>query len=106
VARTAYDIQLANLEVDLRERERRYDEHPTKANLRAVMAIRHEIRDLKYGPPKRNPMSRKRRSRRRRNPTSGEFFLFALGTAAGVVGLMTYQTYIAPKLLAGAPATA
>ena len=33
------------------------------------------------------------------NPiSSGELFLFALGTAAGVVGLITYQNYVAPKL--------
>jgi hypothetical protein len=101
MARSAYDIQLANLEEILRERERRYDADPTKANLRRVQAIKHEIRDLKQGI--RNPMRRRRR-RRQKNPTSGDIFLVTLGIAAGVVGLMTYQKYVAPQLAAGTTA--
>ncbi len=93
------DLQIRNLEKDLRELEKRYEEHPDKANLRRIMGVKRELRELKQGHYRNPIMARRRRRSRRRNPIhSGEFFLFALGTAAGVVGLITYQNYIAPRL--------
>ena len=100
MARTAYDIQLANLEEDLRIREDRYAEHPTKANLRGILAIKREIRELKGY--QRNPMRRKRRRSRRNplmnplpNPLVGDATSFLLGGLVGIFGYVLYQTWAA-----------